>query len=332
LNDFYKKTKFHNFFIKNENIRKIAEENFAKEVIDNIDFDWFKRFFKTLPEKKFQIIVHLNGWNCYGPKVIYKDGTEEFYAIISSYKVDENGFPTFDNRFGNTLIHEISHSFFDSYIAEYIDELLPQATVFYQLNSDELRQLYCGRPYSYLGEILVRAAVFQYAKDHNYYDEYELKAEVNNGFLWLPQLLEAFGKYEMDTTYKTFNDFMPEIVKLQNSLNPQQLYDEIASITGSNISNNNDSVDYNLDHISLYFDKPIYIMSNRMSHYLDISPKIEFTKAEKWNDNATELTLYVKLEPDTQYRINIVYVHFLDAKNEFYLKNGYILTFKTIKK
>ncbi|MDR1544016.1 MAG: DUF4932 domain-containing protein [Prevotellaceae bacterium] len=335
LNNFYKKTKFHNFFISNKKTYSVTEKNFAKNVTDEIDFDWFEQFFKKLPAKDFNIIIHLNGWHNYGPKVIYEDGSEEFYAIMSSDKADKDGFPTFEYKYGrydNTLIHEICHSFCDSYISEYADQLLPQATIFYNLYRDQLTNMYCVNPYDYLGEIFVRACVLQYQKDHNRYNKYDLKNEVYSGFLWLPQLLDALEKYAKDTNYTTFNDFMPEILNLQNSLNPQELYREIAKITDANIENGNDSVDYNLDHISLHFSLPVLFENDTISRYFYIQPKMDFTKKDNWNNDATELTFFVKLEPDTQYRIFIPYATFEDVKKRFYLKNDYVLVFKTRKK
>jgi hypothetical protein len=268
LNDFYKKTKFNNFFIKNEQIRKIAAENFAKEVTDKTDFDWFENFFGFLPAHKFQIIISLaNGSSNYGPKIVYNDDTEKFYAIIGSWQVDKNGFPIYKESMGvsvsSTLIHEICHSFCNPLIYEYLDELLPKATVFNELSKEKMQNMAYGDPKTFIGEILARACAIQYQIEHynNRYEETRAVAtEVCSGFLYIPNLLSAFKIYKDDRiNYKTLRDFMPEIVKVQNSIDPQQLYDEVESqkpnITGTNIPNNCDSVDYNLDHITIYFDR-----------------------------------------------------------------------------
>ena len=145
---------------------------------------------------------------------------------------------------------------------------------------------------------------------------------------------EILEKYKNNTNYKTFNDFMPEIVKLQNSIVPQELYDEIEkqkpTITSTNIPNNCDSVDYNLDHIIVYFDTPMII-----EHWGMVSGKEEYDYPEfinfKWNDNRTELKIYLlKLEPDTKYQIEFPNFSFVGS-NYFQLKNTYTLTFKTRK-
>ena len=337
LNDFYKKTKFHNFFTKNEKIRQIAEKNFVKEITNKINFDWFKSFFRFLPEKKFRIIISLaGGFHNFGQTLVYKDDSQEFYAIIGCRSADENGFPMFKGGLGdmsNTLIHEICHSFCDAPILAYQDELLPQATVFFELNKMKLYEISYREPMAFLHEIFVRTCVFQYKKDNNIKYELANYLEEVEVFLWLPQLLEAFGKYRNDTTYKTLNDFMPEIVKLQNSLNPQKIYDEMPTITGTSIENGSENVDYNIDHITVYFDRQMLVGYEFPTPYVIIAQPsaVEFTK-EKWNNEGTEWTFYVKLEPDTQYSIKIPYWNFIESQQRYFAKNDCILTFKTRKK
>jgi len=357
LNDFYKKTKFHNFFIKNETIRNIAEQNFTNEVTNEIDFKWFNNFFRFLPEKKIQIIISLKGgMHNFGTTLAYKDGSEEFYAIIGCGSVDENGFPIFKGGLGDlsrTLVHEICHSFCNPSICEHQDELLPQATVFYQLNEAKLNEAFYRSPWAFLCEIFAIACAFQYDKDNNNNDNVELNMpnQINAGYLWLPQLLEAFEKYKNDTTYKTFKDFMPEIVKLQNSLNPQKIHDEIENnkqailnnsptITGTNIPNNCDTVDYNIDHITLYFDKQMYTEFDKATINIFSTPILNLVEVgkwrdkiigkDKWNEGGTEWTFYIRgLEPDTQYRIFFPKDVFIDVKNYYSAKDNYTLIFKT---
>ena len=170
LNDFYRKTKFRKFFEKTSNFRQAAEESFQKEIVNVIDFDWFGKFFRYQPKHKFRIIISLTSTLNYGPTVVYKDGSEEYYSIIACMQVDTNGLPMYqaNSLFGTEeiLIHELCHSFCDEPIDTYLDQLMPQATILYELNREELLKHYCGTPRSLLGELFVRAAVFQYEKDH----------------------------------------------------------------------------------------------------------------------------------------------------------------------
>ena len=341
LNDFYKKTKYHDFFVKNEKIRQIAEANFAKEVTDKIDFGWFKNFFGYLPEKKFRIIISLaNGASHYGPKIVYKDGKEEFFAIIGSWQADESGYPNYENKMGLTrrvVVHELSHSFCNPLVFEYIDKLLPKAIIFYNFNKEKFNRMAYDRPESFWYEIFVRACEIQYRSEHpyEYHDvEYELTQEINNGFLLIPQLFEAFKIYKQDSAiYKTLRDFMPIIVNMQDTLNPQKLYDEIENkrpvILGTSIANECDTVDFNLDSVVIYFDKPMYegaygATTKENENYPDFVDT-------KWVSDK-EWVFYFKLEPDTTYAM-VFPEQFFMSKNSYYkAKNTYTLTFKTRKK
>ena len=46
-----------------------------------------------------------------------------------------------------------------------------------------------------------------------------LQSLPKNGFVWFPQLVEKLDEYEQNRDkYPTLDDFMPEIVKLQDSI------------------------------------------------------------------------------------------------------------------
>jgi hypothetical protein len=127
---------------------------------------------------------------------------------------------------------------------------------------------------------------------------------------------------------------MPEIVKLHDALNPQELYDEIESkkpiITGSNIPNNCDTVDYNIDHITLYFDKAMIIGNNGSTRGSQEYAFPEDTeKNSEWNSDSMQWTVYVKLNPNTEYQIVYPNQFFRDSKAFFHPKETYTLTFKT---
>lgn len=352
LNDFYRKTKFRKFFEKTSNFRQAAEESFQKEIVNVIDFDWFGKFFRYQPQHKFRIIISLTSTLNYGPTVVYKDGSEEYYSIIACMQVDTNGFPMYQaNSFWGTekiLIHELCHSFCDEPIDTYLDQLMPQATILYELNREELLKHYCGTPRSLLGELFVRAAVFQYEKDHNVFEVFNVRGNIREGYLGLYQLLDCFEKYANDTGYKKLTDFMPQIISYLNSFDFKKIYrEDIPEIKYANIENGSDNVDCNLDSIVLYFNTEMYKYDKTT---LDIrsTPGLELVQAgvytnkvtgkkqvigkDKWSQDGKEWTFYFKkLQPDTQYEIRFGAWSFIDKKDKYILKDDYILKFKTKK-
>ena len=342
LNDFYKKTKFHDFYVKTENIRKIAEENFAKEITDKVDFDWFKRFFRVLPARKFRIIISLlNGGSNYGPTLFYNDGTEEYYAIMGTWQANYKGFPKYEDKeesVTNTLIHELSHSFTTPFLKEYEDKMMEKSNIFFDFYEEKIRNQGYGEPRVFIYETFVRACAIQYEIENNkpqHKIDMSIAYEINNGWLWIPQLLEAFKKYENDTIYKTFYDFMPEVVKLQNSLDPQQLYDEIENnkpIITTNIETGSDSVDYNIDNITLYFSKPMFPIDNGFTCCGEGYAEIDFTNFSgfQWNKEGTEYKTTITLEPDSKYYFGFPNYFFMSL-NYLCPKNSCDLIFQTKK-
>lgn len=348
LNDFYQKTKFHTFFENTSKFRKAAEDSFEKEIISSIDFDWFEKFFRYMPKHKFRIIISLNSKNNnYGPTVAYKDGSEEYYAIMAVDVEDPSGLPKYykAGTFMGTeriLIHELCHSFCDGAINKYLDELLSQATVLYNFNAKRLsEEKHCGSPQYFLGELFVRASVFQYQKDHDNFTYFNVMTEIKYGFLGLPQLLECFERYQNDVRYTNLTDFMPEIVRYLNSFDFKKIYNEdIPELVSTSIDNNIDNVDYNLDSITLYFNVSMQ-QTNYVTLGINSIPKLEFIEVDifrnqiigksKWNEEGTQCTFYFKpLTPDTEYKLYFNELVFFDKEDRYGLKND-VLTFKTRK-
>lgn len=352
LNDFYKKTKFHKFFENTSNFRQAAEESFLKEVVSVVDFDWFGKFFRYQPKHKFRIIISLTSTLNYGPSVVYKDGSEEYYSIMACRQEDENGLPMFQANHltgaEKMLIHELCHSFCDEPINRYLDEFMPQATALYELNREKLLQIHCGSPKSFLGELFVRAAVLQYEKHRGGYTN-SIMSIINGGFLGLYQLLDCFDKYSNDTNYKNLTDFMPQIVKHLNSFDFKKIYyEEIPEVKHASIENNSENVDYNLDSITIYFNKEVYpdeyaTMNMRSTPALEliqagihknkVTGKEKIIGKDKWSEDGKAWTFYFKnLKPDTEYEISIYSGIFYDKEFKYCLKDSYILTFKTRKR
>ncbi len=314
LNDFYKKTDFH-------------------------------KFFGYTPKHKYRIIISLITGN-YGISAIYKDGSEEYYSIILCAEEDNNGLPTFQaNTFmgtENKLIHEFCHSFCDEPINKYLDKLMPQATILFELNKEKLTEMYYGSPKSLLNELFVRAAVFQYQKDNNVFDYFNVKSRVNEGFLGLYQLLDCFEKYSNDTNHKNLIDFMPEIVKHLNSYDFKKIYyEEIPEVKYASIENNSENIDCNLDSITLYFNTEMY-KYDKATLSIRSTPKLELIEVskyrdkvigkDKWSEDGKAWTFYFKkLQPDTQYEIRLDAFSFLNKNDTYILKDTYILTFRTRK-
>ena len=82
------------------------------------------------------------------------------------------------------------------------------------------RQHY-GTPKTILYEYLVRACELRYLLAHDLEEVANMWLQYSRtmGFLWIEELVELLDRYEKERDkYPMLDDFMPEIVKLQNAL------------------------------------------------------------------------------------------------------------------
>lgn len=329
LDDFYRVSRFNDFFNRNKDIYDIAIKRFSK-VSNSVNLDWYKSFFGEEPKGGFHIILSLNNFGNYGPKVEDISGKENVFSILCARKVDGNGDPVYNMNRNEILIHEFCHSFCNSLGEKYYQQMKTRAEEFFSLVSRNMRrQAYCSE-LTMINEILVRASTIKYFKDNGATKEKidrMLLHEVANGFLWIEDLYESLNKYGVNRElYPTLDDYMPEIVKLQDSFNPKDLYKEFQNhcprIVYSSIVNNATEVDPEIKEIIIEYDRPMssYGISNKGDH-----PE---TKVEWKNDKRTKLCVSVNLDKNRRYTLDFN-KYFNYDKYGFPLLDSYVLRFKT---
>lgn len=341
LNDFYKKTKFDNFFKSNIEFYQKVENNFKTQVTDNVDFTWFGNFFGTKTPEQFNLIASLlNGSGNYGARTEFLNGKKEIFSIIGCWASDSLGIPLYSTSLNALVAHEFNHSFVNHLIDKFYLELQPQADIFFNLVENEMKAAKYGNTKIYLYENLVRACEIRYNIEHrdtlqNWWEEFLLCGEKSNGFLWIDSLYNALTIYtENRNKYPTLESFMPEIIKVQNNLNPNKIYEEIENskpkMLGTNIENHSQDVDYNLDSIVLYFDKPMSKGFNGIndSYICKTCKKPVFT-GRKWSEDRKHWIVFVKLEPNSEYSIEFTNNFFKSSNGCYSPKNTYKLHFKT---
>lgn len=275
LNDFYKKSDFNLFFNNHKKYYEVAETNFKENVLAGIKFEWYEKFYGEKPSEKFNVIISIaNGPSNYGPHIKTNDGKEELFAIIGSWQPDSLGFPTFSRGFRDVVIHEFNHSFCNRLVSENLSKLIPKAKIFNDLVIDKMHAMAYGYVNTYLCELLVRACMIRYGVYNlgsNGSVDIWVAQERDNGFLWIPELNNALTVYENNRDkYPSLRSFMPEIVKVQNGLNPKKIYKQFLKnqpvILGTNIKNGAQDVDPNITQIIIKFDKPMNEYCNGTSY------------------------------------------------------------------
>lgn len=352
LNDFYQKSEFDKFFKSNSEFYQNVENTFKTQVTDNVHIDWFENFFGTKAPKSFNLVIGLlNGGGNYGAHPEYLNGEQDIYSIVGCWQVDSlNGMPEFSPYLTGLVAHEFSHSFTNPLIYKFYNELYPQAEIFFNLVKEVIEDQSYGSARTFLIETLVRACELKYKVKYSdnpaKTEQQELCRELSDGFLWVDTLYHSLSFYEKNRNkYPTLESFMPEIVKLQNGLNPNKIFQKIedskAEILGTNIRFNDLNVDYNLDSVVLYFDRPMSknaygynaegynAVGNRCNN---CEKPGRDSRGNRWSEDGTQWIMYLKLEPDTEYSLLFPNVFFYSPDICFNPKKTYYVYFKTRKK
>ncbi|WP_394420260.1 DUF4932 domain-containing protein [Tenacibaculum mesophilum] len=217
LNEFYIDADCETFFNNNKELYKAASNRF-KKVYQNLDLEWYQKFYGEDPKGEFKIINALgNGGASYGPKIIYPDGNEVIYAIMGTWSVDNLGMPKYEvNDYFPTILHEFNHSFVNHIIEKHRSELQKSGTIIFDKVKDKMNKQAYGNWKTMYDEALVRATVIKYMKDHNYDKktiENELNEQLNSGFLWTHELVKELERYDNNRDrYPTLESFMTELI------------------------------------------------------------------------------------------------------------------------
>lgn len=337
LDDFYRKTKFSEFFESNRDLYTIVESRFSS-ISDKIDVNWFPAFSGVNYLTNFHVVLSMINAGNYGPSVLFRDGKTDVYSIICAWDADSSGIPVFPESIIGTLIHEMSHSFCNPAGEKYFPEMQSVAQKFYEINNEKFRMQAYGYASTIVNEILVRASVIKYFQDHDStsakIDEL-IMIEQGMGFLWIDKLVELFDDYEQNrATYPTLESFMPEVVKLQNSLNPETLSRELSvnfpQIISFSIPENSSQVDPATAEIVIVFDRPMISFGasygkGGKKHYPEIL-------SYRWGDeNKSIVVLNVQLEPEKRYSMKFVNAFNVD-KHGFWMEKTKYLNFRTTRK
>jgi len=342
LNQFYIDTKFRDFYLKHSLLYKTAEDKFSI-ILDKVDFSWFETFYGEKSKGNFNLVLSIpNGPGNYGPKAIFNNGKEDLYAVIGCCIADSTGQPFYRESVLPIVIHEYNHSFCNPLMEANYPEMQSKSDEFYKLVNEKMSRQAYGNSKTMNYEILVRACVikyFQRRKENEKIVKSMIATEKANGFLWIEQLVNELSIYEKNRdNYATLKDFMPEIVKLQNTLSPEVSKKELElnypKIESISIENNSINIDPNTREIILRFDRPM-IIGNNGSGYgklgKDCFPEISKDRKTKWNEETKkEWIIQVDLKPDKSYSLSFN-AGWFKSENGYPLDKTYFLDFKTAK-
>ncbi len=340
LQQFYKDADCEGFFKAHADLYRTAEERF-QQLLNKVDFAWYKRFYGEAPQGNFNLCIGLlNGGGNYGPKVMHPDGREDLYAIIGTWQTDSAGLPTYGDMTLPTIIHEFNHSFVNHLVSARWQQLSAAGSKVHQSVADRMRNLAYGTPLTTIQESLVRAAVLRYTFEHDAEPQATNSAmggEINSGFIWMDELFALLGAYEnCRSNFPTFRSFFPVIEGYYSDLAKRiefkaakfdELRPRITAIAPFN--NGAQDVDPNIAQMTVSFDKPLSTKGYSFSLGQAGKEHYPIEKVLGFNETGTSITLQVKLKPDWEYEFVLTGLSFR-SKDGYSLK-PYTVKFKTRK-
>lgn len=335
LQQFYKDADCESFFKSHADFYSTVEQRF-QQLLNKVDFDWYRRFYGEMPQGNFYLYVGLQSGGNYGPEVVFSKTKKDVYAIIATTQADDAGLPIYSERILPTIIHEFSHSFINHLFFAHEKELKTAGEKIYAPVAEKAKLLGYGNWESIVIESLVRAAVIRYRLEHEANPEAafsQITTERNNGFLWMEEVVTLLGAYENSReNYPTFSSLFPLLVGYLNDLSKRvereaKIFGQMSPrvVSMSPFANQSQDVNPNITQLTLTFDKPLDTEArysiNRGSRGEAHYPII---KVIGFNETGTALTVEVKLKPDWEYE-------FLLTGAAFRTKDGYPLQSYAVK-
>lgn len=218
LDDFYKASKFHDFFVSQNHIYRQAEQIIDSLIIKHIDIRWFEDFFNTkFPE--LQVFVSLsNGPSNYSLGKSYYPQVRRG-IIMGGIRDDyyKKGKFTHSPLLFNTILHEITHAM-EPLALSYFKQSKTASIKAYEKREEIFRETGVGFEGVHV-EWLTRLYVIQYLKSHFTKVEVnkQILHEMSVGFIWMHRSHDFMRHFDENRDkYKTIVDFLPQLAAHYN--------------------------------------------------------------------------------------------------------------------
>lgn len=309
LNDFYRETAFHHWWLGTASYRKQAAEAYDK-VASMVDYEWFDHYFGGSDKSRFNIILCvLAGRHNYGCNCRTADGVSHLNPVMGDCISNPSGGVQYVFKLSfPTLIHEFCHHYGNALDAQNWQSMQKKAEKVYALKSEVLRRQAYSHPLTMMDETFVRACVIRYLCTHfPKSDEDQLaKNEEDMGFLLIRTELTSLKEYEQNREkYADMAAFMPEMVRHINQYSIRQYQREqrrmerrMATYEAS-IPDGACDVPEGDRTITITFSKP---MTNAVSlNYSTCGADFPKVKGYRWSEDERALILDVELQGGRTY-------------------------------
>lgn len=338
LNDFYTKTKFHQWYESTRNVREEAISSFNENITGNIDLAWFNQFFGSIKNADFQIVLSLLvGPNNYGCSATLDNGVDKFAPVIGCAQIDSSGKVVYTNY--NVIlpivIHEFCHGFCNQLNAQNWTSMQKRVEEVFKLNAAKLSQMAYTDAETMMNETFVRSCVIRYVVDHQSGADVNKLMQNENEFYLVPTLVESLTRYESNREkYATMADYMPELVKDVNAFDvksfqkqQKQMKKLLGHVKKCSIKNMAKNIPAGKQTLVIEFSKPMVPgialgYGNGDGKFLDLAASLR--QSFSWSNDHKTLSVYLDLQPDTHYAFSILGDYFSTEDGHALDKTTYI--------
>ena len=220
VNDFYKESNFHDWFVSTQTEQEQAIASFKN--VCNLDYTWFDSYYGKNDKVSSRIILSfMIGNSNNGISLKRKDGTLLLTPVLGSLS-QSNGGVRFNGDM-NLIVHEFSHPYCNPLIEENWSAISQKAEQVYSKVSSIMQNQAYSNAMTMMCETLVRSSAIRYMISHNQKNmvNMTLAYEEGNGFMMVRTLVNVLEKREQEASkYPMLADFMPELIEAINSFDP----------------------------------------------------------------------------------------------------------------
>lgn len=212
LNDFYRKTKFRNFYLQHTSIYKVAVER-MDALLKNINPNWFVSFFG---EELGNIDVFVSLCNGPGNFALPPIAEKLNGCIVIGAASDQNGLPWFSNNMITIILHELMHHHTNRRINAYWDQMEPAAEKIFPHVKEKMYKIGYGSAENIMLEWFDNLCVILYFRDNPGITrpyEHLIGLDQYRGFIWMDRsvlFMEHF--YKNRDLFVTIDDYMSQVV------------------------------------------------------------------------------------------------------------------------
>lgn len=216
LNDFYRQTRFKDFYAKHRELYNVAEQR-LDAILVNLDTEWFKSMFGEGLENTVVVASLCNGPSNYAFKGAAE---EEKQGIVMGCSVDKEGNPAYSRFLISIIVHEFLHHYTNPCITQYWSQLHAASQIIYSHVKEKMAKLAYGSANSTMIEWFNNLLTIMYFQDHPRagHDSTHLTAwNHRDGFIWMERSMRFMRHFRSHRDlYPVISDFMPEIVGFVN--------------------------------------------------------------------------------------------------------------------